>query len=367
MKKKLDWAALKAEVFCKRNYYTILVVGLFPPLFGTLQYLGGLSNDFHISEWTAYDGLLNVAYSFLVTATMVFSVTGIIAILNQLMPWKGNVTKRVFTEVLLVLIAAASAQSLILVLLEGTDMLYRGRPLTGPDYLQNIIFTTTITIIAAAILEGNYFFQNWRESLVATERLQKQHAESQLANLRNQLDPHFMFNSLNVLSSLIAKDPPQAERFVEKFAQVYRYLLEVRNETVVPLREEWAFVQNYLDLQQLRFKEGLQVSSNLDPTYLNHYLPPLSLQEVVSNAIKHNSIDKEQPLSLSISINENFLEVRNTLNLRPKALTSTGIGLENLKERYALLSTQKPEFNLNGKAYLARLPLLKADAWNTWL
>ena len=116
-----------------------------------------------------------------------------------------------------------------------------------------------------AIIEGIYFFRNWRESLIATERLQKEHLQSNLSNLRAQLDPHFMFNSLNVLSSLIRTDPEKAEQFVDDFARVYRYLLDVKNEMAVPLKDELAFVERLPEFAKDTFQPGFAIPRKHKP------------------------------------------------------------------------------------------------------
>ncbi len=362
MNSKINWSAVKDYTFTKGNLWVILGIGIFPPVFGTLQFLSGIGNDEHTSlHWTAFDGFLNVIYSYIVTSVMVLGASAIIAILNQLIPWKGNITKRIFVEAFLVILLATAFQSLLLYLLEGTRMIYIRRELTFQDYWQNIIFTNTVTIIATAIFEGAFFFRNWRDSLIATERLQKEQAMSQVASLRSQMDPHFLFNSLNVLSGLIKQDPNRAEAFVNDFAKVYRYLLEVKDEMVVPLRKELAFAEQYLHLQQTRFQEGLEVSIQLEPSSLDKYLPPLSLQEAISNAIKHNSLTKEYPLKIDLKADEQKISICNNFQLRSQKADSTGTGLQNIKERYRLLEANAPRFERHGEIFLVELPLLSLE------
>ncbi len=361
MSREIDWPHILKEVFSKENLIAILVIGFFPPILGAISVLGGLESP-HNENWGLTQVLTGWVYSYIVTTTLFIGSAFIINILNQIMPWKGNINRRVVLEVLLVLVYTSSAQIVILWTLEETPLLFIQGPLEFKDYLRSIIFSNTITIIVVAIIEGVYFFRNWRESLVAAERLQKEHAESQLANLRSQLDPHFMFNSLNVLTGLIRQNPKKAESFVEDFARVYRHMLEVNNRMVVPLREEVNFTRQYLRLQQIRFEEGLQVNWELDDPEHDTYIPPLSLQEVISNAIKHNAISKHNPLHLSISSHGDQISVSNTINLRKGNTSSTGLGLKNIQERYRLLQKQPPTFHQENGHYIANLPLLKLES-----
>tara|TARA_R110002050_G_scaffold30754_1_gene78614 strand:- start:3339 stop:4043 length:705 start_codon:yes stop_codon:yes gene_type:complete len=217
-------------------------------------------------------------------------------------------------------------------------------------------------LLYLAFTRASVFFNQWKESLHLTEKLKKEQAESQLANLQAQLDPHFMFNSLNVLSSLIRSDAAKAEKFVEDFAHIYRYMLDVNKEMVVTLEEELTFAQNYLALQQTRFGPKLQTSFNINNNNLKLYLPPLSLQELISNAIKHNSIEKDHPLHIKVYTKGEELWVENNLQKRQDRATSTGLGLKNISRRYEILSGKKPLFEIIDQQYIAKIPLLRLEA-----
>lgn len=357
MSPKIDWRHIRKEVFNRGNLITVAVVGFFPPVLGAIQVLGGIEPA-HREAYSLSSILLGWVYSYIVTASLFYGCAFIVHLLNASLPWKGNIKKRIFLEVLLILSYTSLAQITILYLLEDTPLIYIQGKLEFRDYLENVIFSNTITIIVVTLTEGVYFFRNWRETLVASERLKKEHAESQLANLRSQLDPHFMFNSLNVLIGLIRQDPKKAEEFVEDFARVYRHMLEVTNRMVVPLREEIDFSRQYLRLQKTRFEEGLKVQWHLQDNRKDYYLPPLSLQEVLSNAIKHNSIDRDEPLHIDIHIKAESLIVRNSLRPRQGKPESTGLGLENIRERYHLLKGKEPSFKTSQSYYEAELPLL---------
>lgn len=357
MKNQLDIELVK-HPFRRQNLIAVFLISLGPILLGSLEYFLGFS-DVEYANFSPEHLLYNWVYSFLVTASLFFGCAFIIGFLNKRMPWKNQFSRRIFVEILMIFSYTTLTQYLIILLLEGTPMFII--EVTPELIFRNIIFSNTITLIVVAMIEGIYFFQNWRQSMLAAERLEKEHLQSSLSNLRAQLDPHFMFNSLNVLSTLIRTDPLRAEQFVEDFAKVYRYLLEVKNDMAVPLKDELAFVERYLNLQKIRFHEGLQYHVNINPEHLNLYLPPLSLQEMVGNAIKHNIISREHPLQLRLLSNGKGLIVENNVQSRTSGVISTGVGLQNLRERYRYLSAEEPRFELADGKYKAYLPLIKLE------
>ena len=160
--------------------------------------------------------------------------------------------------------------------------------------------------------------------LVQAERQKKENIISQFETLKNQVNPHFLFNSLNALSMLVLEDSKKAEQFIHKLTKVYRYVLDYRDLNVIPLGEEMYFLDNYLFLQKIRFEAGLHVEVHVSPDVRSHQVPPLSLQLLVENAIKHNIISQSQPLHLEIYSEGQELVVKNNLQLRSEKEGSTG-------------------------------------------
>jgi sensor histidine kinase YesM len=195
--------------------------------------------------------------------------------------------------------------------------------------------------------------------LVKATQQEKAHLLAQFETLKNQISPHFLFNSMNALASLIASNPPQAIAFTGHFSKVYRTMLEIGSETLISLREELEFVKSFVFLQQMRFAENLRVQITIPNECLNDCLPPFALQLLVENAIKHNVISDDKPLKINIFIEDEWLIVRNNLQRRGTAEPSTGIGLKNLMARYAYLTSQTPVFGEVGADYVARVPLIQ--------
>ncbi len=336
----------------------VLSISVVPPLLYILQHYFDTVSRSELTVETCSISFLN---SFIITASLFYGCRFIFGFLNKHMPWEKYGVKRVIPEVLIVFTYTSITQFLIVWVFSGTS-LYDYHKATPANYFDDILFGNTITLIVVAIIEGVYLFRRWKESLVQTEKLKSENLKSQFDSLKAQLDPHFMFNSLNVLSSLVRKDPEKAEHFIDDFAKVYRYVLEVKNEMVVPLHRELQVLDSYLNLQKIRFGDGIIIKRDIHSEHLDQYVPPLSLQELVSNAIKHNEASLKNPLVIEIKSTENGIIIENNLQLRSEKISSTGTGLTNLRERYRLLTSHRPVFRILDRHYKAEIPLIEAEA-----
>ncbi len=193
-------------------------------------------------------------------------------------------------------------------------------------------------------------------------KVQKENLQSQFEVLKQQVNPHFLFNSLNVLTSLIKIDPDLAESFTEQLSKVYRYVLENKEKDLVSLSIELDFLNAYLFLLEIRFMKKINIRIDIEKSYFEYQILPIAIQLIIENAIKHNVFSKAHPLNMEIYVDkEQRLNIVNNLNLRETKLASTGVGLENIKRRYALVSEQMPEFIKTNEQFIARLPLLKSE------
>lgn len=228
-------------------------------------------------------------------------------------------------------------------------------------YSQNILVALIVNTIFVLGFEANYLVRQWRESLIETEKLRRINAESQFSALKNQINPHFLFNSLNALAHLISTDPEKAQVFIGKFSWIYRYVLQVRDKSMVSLREEEEFLSSYIFLQTLRFEKNLRINMDIPEPYKDYYLPPLSLQLIIENALKHNEISTSRPMDITISVKEDSLEISNTYQPRHSREESTGFGIDHLRKRYSYISDRKPEFVISNGLYIAKVPLILAE------
>ncbi|MBZ9630199.1 histidine kinase [Salegentibacter sp. LM13S] len=221
-------------------------------------------------------------------------------------------------------------------------------------YLFPLLFTTIISLFFHLI----YFYKALQEKKVKEQKIIAGTASAKFDALKNQLDPHFLFNSLNVLSALIDENPEQAQKFTSALSKVYRYVLEQKNKELVDLEEELKFAKTYMDLLKMRFEDAIVFNF---PSVLKNpeaKVVPLSLQLLLENTIKHNTVNSENPLEISIIEEDRNLVVKN--NLQPKAILKrgSGVGLSNIKQRYHLLTDRKIEIDNSHNVFIVKLPLL---------
>ncbi len=226
-----------------------------------------------------------------------------------------------------------------------------------------LLSVIVITLLVSFFLHGRGFFLEWRKSIVEAERYKRAHLSAQYEALRNQVNPHFLFNSLNVLSSLVYKDQDLAARFIKQLSRVYRYVLDTREREVVTLQEERDMLQAYVFLLKMRFGENLQVDISVPPD-TERYLAPLSLQMLVENATKHNVISRQSPLRIRVrSEADGYLVVENNWQPKNNKAESLGVGLANIKDRYAMVSDRAVLVESDEAAgfFRVRLPILTME------
>lgn len=223
--------------------------------------------------------------------------------------------------------------------------------------LSGLLFTLT----TIGMFEAVYYYNNFSRAEVEKEELLRANLQSQLDSLKSQVNPHFLFNSLNSLTSLIAKDPVKAECFVEEMSNVYRYLLRSNEQELVTLDEELAFIDSYLHLLKTRFGNNLAVTKNVAERHRCFLLPPLTLQLLIENTVKHNVVSSDAPLRIVLSTTTNDrLEVTNNLQKKHREVVSGKVGLSNIVAKYKLL--RQPEIDIweTQTEFTVRIPLIKS-------
>jgi LytS/YehU family sensor histidine kinase len=188
--------------------------------------------------------------------------------------------------------------------------------------------------------------------------LEKEKTQVMYENLKQHLNPHFLFNSLTSLSSLIRIDQKQAGNFLDKMSKVYRYILKNRDNETVPLAEEIKFVQLYIDLQKTRFENGLVINMDIDEEYYHRKIAPVTLQNLVENAIKHNTADAESPLIIDLFVENDYLAVKNNLQKKGFVETSNKQGLGNMQSLYRFLSDRKMSVEEGEDYFVVKVPLI---------
>ncbi|MBU1101516.1 MAG: histidine kinase [Bacteroidetes bacterium] len=218
----------------------------------------------------------------------------------------------------------------------------------------------TLLLFFQAIFLGIYFYKNWVKSLIESEKLKKENIHSQLHALQNQANPHFLFNSLNTLTSLIEEDKETAIEFVGQLASFYRYLLQMQDDHLIQLGEELNFINAYIFLQSKRFGENLKIEMDIKTGSLKKYIPTFILQILLENAVKHNIISSENPLQIKIySENDSFIIIENNIQKKHSDVVSNGYGIENIKNRYSILSRNNIEIFTDKNVFKVLVPLFE--------
>src|SRR5436190_36831 len=191
------------------------------------------------------------------------------------------------------------------------------------------------------------------------DQLDKERSQAELQALTNEMDPHFIFNSLNTLNHLIVNRPQQAHLFNNKLAQVYKYFLINKTRELISLKDEMEFIDDYFFLLQIRHDGKLHLHVDLNEENNKAMIPPCALQVLIENAIKHNEFTEDNPLHIKISMNGHYIRVSNNAKPKPYAINSTGIGLKNLSSRYRIISKKNIEIEKGRDNFTVKLPLIR--------
>ncbi len=228
-----------------------------------------------------------------------------------------------------------------------------------PWYISCNWFSVFMASLVLAIYESRYFFDEWKKNIQKAEALAHAHTQTQFEALKKQLDPHFLFNSLNTLASLIDIKNKQAQLYLERLSDVYRYVLETRNKSTVTVEEELQFLEAYVYLIKVRYRDNIVIHQHIPAEIQSTHIPALSLQILVENAIKHNIISQHRPLHIDIKQEGDHIIIVNNKQIKQTLGISTRIGLQNIIERYQLLDYQNVEVLDSDATFTVKLPILK--------
>jgi predicted transcriptional regulator len=217
-------------------------------------------------------------------------------------------------------------------------------------------FWVTLTIVIG--FHVVYFYNRYQQNRIKEQKVIAGTASAKFDALKNQLDPHFLFNSLNVLSSLIEENPVNAQKFTTALSKVYRYVLEQKSKELVTVDEELKFAKTYMSLLKMRFEDSIVFTMPEMAQNPESKVVPLSLQLLLENAVKHNMVTSSKPLSIKIYETNGYLVVENNLQLKQIVKKSTGVGLNNIKQRYQLLTRKKININQQSSTFAVSIPML---------
>lgn len=250
------------------------------------------------------------------------------------------------------LVAMGSLQVLYLILNIPAQMDYANLKLLILQSLRVNLFLNSLNAIV-------YYMNRVKQVELEAEQLKKNSIEAQFEVLRNQINPHFLFNSFNVLSTLVYRDADTSAKFISQLSNVYRYLLYNQQKKLVTLKDELTFIDSYLYLLKIRFTENIQIDKQIEQTAQKAFVPPAVIQMLIENAIKHNIVSKKSPLLISLYTQQGYFIVSNIL--QPKKIaesSSTNIGLNNIISRYGLLTDKRVEIERSDTRFVVKIPLL---------
>lgn len=276
--------------------------------------------------------------------------------LNRSFPWEAYISKRFFIQ-----LAASSTYSLICV--NATYYLFKILfTETPPDLEQTLIlniYGLLLTVPVISIHFGIYFMMQWKKAFVNSENLKREHIHTQFESLKNHIDPHFLFNNLNILSSLIENKNVGAQNFLDSFSDVYRYVLQNKGSELVKVEKELEFLESYVYMLKQRFQGALCLDINIPEESKRKFVPPLSLQMLIENIVKHNVISDSSTLGIKVYVEDNhYLVVSNTLKRKKITKYSSQSGLKNISKRYNYLSDEVIQVIDDGDTFTVKLPLL---------
>jgi len=302
------------------------------------------------------EAMKTFSYSILISISLAYGNSTLIDFLDKKMSWVDAPLKRAVVGVLGMILVSALITFVLV-------WIFAGKIWTICDECfirtvkRNMEIAIYITGFISLVLHSRGFLLQWKASSLRAEQLRTAQVKSQYQSLKQQLNPHFLFNSLNALSSLVYQDADKSARFIKQLSNVYRYVLEHSNKEVVSLKEELQFLDAYLFLLSIRFDENLMITHEIADAQ-NIFVPPLTIQLLIENAIKHNTISQSKPLHIQISEEGEWLVVENNLQKKINPEDSMGIGLENLTSQYALLSNRKPIIEETESNFTVKVPLL---------
>jgi two-component system, LytTR family, sensor kinase len=303
--------------------------------------------------WSQYipEYLLGTAGMYIITESNYWAYY----VLERVIPWEKHNTKRLAAQLIFsVLFSIGAAYFIRIALVE----VHPGHDVAAVESL--VILTASTSFILSVIFLGIFVFHRLSASLLEAEQLKRENLIAQNQALRQQIDPHFLFNSITTLTTLIEEDKKLAVDFVRRLANVYRHVLDSKEHDLVDLKTEAALVRDYAFAFEMRFGDHFHLSMNIPETAMTYRIPPLTLQILVENAVKHNVSSGDHPLNIDIALEgTSKLIVRNNLQRKPAHRSSTHIGLNNILARYQYVSEGIVEVIETAEEFIVKLPLIK--------
>jgi sensor histidine kinase YesM len=309
--------------------------------------------------------LVNFGYTMLYSLSLYFANAAIFIYLDKIFKTDRFIPKRI---VIGFIVSFLVSIIVIFLLRIFEDVLVEGISFSAflnNEEMSNYLVAIIVTFFVTLAFHAFYFYKAYTENKVKEQKVIAGTASAQFESLKNQIDPHFLFNSLNVLSSLIEENPDNAQKFTTSLSKIYRYVLEQKDKELVPVEEELAFAKTYMNLLKMRFENSITFDLPTDENWIASSLSmaeakvvPLSLQLLLENTIKHNVVSETKPLHIKIYFENNYLIVENNLQKKEILQERKGVGLQNIVNRYALISERKVLVEETQIEFKVKIPIL---------
>jgi two-component system, LytTR family, sensor kinase len=314
-------------------------------------FMHGMLHDFQ----SIFTGFL---WTFSISITQWMGLSTLYHHVGHKISWIEQPVKKMFVQIIVLLTYSVSAY----VLLQFINFyLWLGiLPAQSWDYIAGSIkYTVVISLTISLIFTAIGFFFAWKNSVIQAEKLKAEMMAYKYESLRNQINPHFLFNSLNVLSDLVYDDQALAVNFIRQLSELFRYVLDSRDKELVPLSDELEFIVSYIFLLKTRFEEKLEIEMAVQPN-TNEFIVPMTLQLLIENAVKHNEVSAANPLHISIRRQGDYLEVENGLLPKIVGDDSKKTGLKNIVQQFGFFSDHPIVITRTDDKFLVRVPIIKS-------
>lgn len=325
------------------------------PVFGiAIPLITGMIDPFNLSNWQVK---LSFLYTIGIAAVVWQGNRYLHYTLRSYFDWYNKPVQKILVLLFSIIFYTIPMSVLLLV---GWYNFFGNNQIDWDIIAQSTLIILIAVIFITHVYETVFLVKETESEMIRNEQLERTRAEAELEALKNQIDPHFIFNSLNTLSHLIEEKPAKAKLFNDNLADVYRYILQNKARNLVLLKEEVIFLQTYFSLLKIRFDTAVQLDLKIDDTAMQQYLvPPISLQVLAENAIKHNEFSASQPLAFTIHLHNDELIVTNPARKKSLRKPSSKIGLQNLQERYRLTTGKEVVVKDDGSLFTVILPVLR--------
>ena len=341
---------LKDIIHPFKKWWQFLLANLILGLFIVLIFNPGLDTPTKL--------LIGVLWAFLISTTQWLGHTYFQIKIGENYSWLNEPFKRFYITLLTIIGYSIFAYAVVQIIM---NLIVSGQL---PDAFIHFdfdywSFPAIISLIIALIFSAIGFFKAWKNEVVEKEKMKNEMLSYKYESLRNQINPHFMFNSLNVLADLVYEDQKTAVKFIHQFSDIYRYVLDSREKELVPLSEELEFVNKYIYLLKIRFENKLMINIENNSNN-NPLIVPLALQLLIENAIKHNEVSTKNNLIIKVNIENDYLNVSNKILKKNIGETSKQIGLKNLTQQFSYFTDKEVTIVEVNNEFIVKIPLIKA-------